>query len=195
MVAYPRGLANESGFVQHADRHGVNFICNCCGCCCEAMIAARRFAVMHPIHTTNFLPEIAGSCTGCGKCVVACPVEAMLLQSANDPHQPKRKLARLDEDRCLGCGVCVRACPADALHLVPRARRVINPLNSAHRVVLMATERGTLQELIFDNRLLASHRTLATLLAAVLRLPPVQRLLATRQVRSRYLEALARRYG
>jgi ferredoxin len=176
-------------------RERVNFICNCCGCCCEAMIAARRFAVMHPIHTTNFLPVVDDACTGCGKCVTACPVEAMVLASANDPHQPGRKLARLDDERCLGCGVCVRACPADVLTLVPRPRRVITPLNSAHRVVLMAIERGKLQDLIFDNRLLRSHRALAALLGAILRLPPVKRLMATDQVRSRYLEALARRYA
>ena len=36
----------------------VDFICNCCGCCCEAMIAARRFGLLHPVHTTNFLPEV-----------------------------------------------------------------------------------------------------------------------------------------
>ncbi len=188
--------AYDQGLVQFGEnvRERVNFICNCCGCCCEAMLAARRFAVMHSIHTTNFLPEIGAACTGCGKCVTACPVEAMLLTSANDPHQPGRKLARLDGEKCLGCGVCVRACPADALVLVARQQRVITPLNSAHRVVLMAIERGKLQDLIFDNRLLLSHRALAALLGVILRLPPVQRLLATRQVRSRYLEALARRY-
>ena len=39
------------------------------------------------------------------------------------------------------------------------------------------------------------HRALAALLGAILRLPPVTRLMATRQVRSRYLEALTRRYS
>ena len=37
-------------------RKRVSFICNCCGCCCEAMIAARRFGILRPVHTTNFLP-------------------------------------------------------------------------------------------------------------------------------------------
>ncbi len=39
-------------------RHRPSFICNCCGCCCEAMIAQRRFGLLHPIHTTNFLPVV-----------------------------------------------------------------------------------------------------------------------------------------
>ncbi|MGA3069577.1 MAG: hypothetical protein ABSD43_05115 [Terracidiphilus sp.] len=44
----------------------VAFICNCCGCCCEAMLAAKRFAVLNPIATTNFIPALsADSCNGC----------------------------------------------------------------------------------------------------------------------------------
>jgi hypothetical protein len=69
--------ARERGLVQFGEnvRESVNFICNCCGCCCEAMIAARRFAAMHPIHTTAFLPAVDdGACSGCEKCVRACPV-------------------------------------------------------------------------------------------------------------------------
>ena len=64
--------AYDNNLVQFGEnvRDRVNFICNCCGCCCEAMIAARRFALLHPVHTTNFLPLVAESgCDGCGKCV------------------------------------------------------------------------------------------------------------------------------
>ena len=94
------------------------FICNCCGCCCEAMIASRRFSHLNPVHTTNFIPEIdTTNCNGCGKCVNICPVEAMTLMSANDPHRPKKKQARLDEQRCLGCGLCLRACARGNIHL------------------------------------------------------------------------------
>jgi hypothetical protein len=59
-------------------------------------------------------------------------------------------------------------------------------------MVLMAIERGTLQHLIFDNHVLRSHRALAGVLGVILRLPPVKRALASRQVKSRYLEALIR---
>ena len=189
-------MAYEHKLVQFGEnvREKVNFICNCCGCCCEAMIAARRFAVLHPVHTTNFIPVVDKSvCNGCGKCVAACPVEAMTLVSANNPHRPKMKIAGLQEDLCLGCGVCVRTCTEGSIHLKSRPARVITPMNGTHRAVLMAIERGKLQNLIFDNQVLRSHRALAAVFGVILKLPPFKQALASQQVRSRYLEALIRR--
>jgi ferredoxin len=183
----------ESNLVQFGEnvRERVAFLCNCCGCCCEAMIAARRFSILNPVHTTNFIPVIDDeTCNGCAKCVDACPVEAMSLVSANDPAKPKRRLARVDETTCLGCGLCVRSCTKESARLESRPERVITPLNGAHRAVMMAIERGTLQNLVFDNQVLWSHRALAAVLGVILRMPPVKQVLATRQVKSRYLERL-----
>lgn len=189
-VAYDQRLVQFGSNV----REQVAFICNCCGCCCEAMIAARRFCLLHPLHTTNFLPEIQQeNCTGCGRCVNTCPVEAVSLVSANDPRKPSRKISRLHEDVCIGCGLCVRACTESHIVLKSRPRRVITPLNAAHLTVAMAIERGKLQNLIFDNRALFSHRAMAVILGVILRLPPVKQAMASRQMKSRYLEALIRR--
>jgi ferredoxin len=188
--------AYDHGLVQFGDnvKNGVNFICNCCGCCCEAMIASRRFAILNPVHTTNFIPRIdIKKCSGCGKCADSCPVEAMTLVSANDPHKPKARKALLNEEICLGCGVCVRACATDALRLESRKERVITPVNSVHRVVLMAIERGKLQNLVFDNRALVSHRAMAAILGAILKMPPMKQIMASRQMKSKYLKALLNR--
>lgn len=188
--------AYENNLVQFGEnvREGVNFICNCCGCCCEAMIAARKFGMLNPVHTSNFLPSVdETTCTGCGKCVTACPVEAMGLVSANDAHRPNARFARVAEDICLGCGVCVRTCPSKSLGLRSRAERVITPLNSLHRVVVMAIERGDLQNLIWDNRVLWNHRALAAVFGVVLKLPPIKQAMASQQVKSRYLEYLIAR--
>ena len=187
--------AQEQNLVQFGEnvQRRVNFICNCCGCCCEAMVAQRRFGLLNPIHTTNYLPEIDRDlCNGCTKCVQVCPVEAMGMVSANDPGHSKRRLAKLDEEICLGCGVCVRNCAREAIALRARNERVITPVNSVHRAVLMALERDKLQHLIFDNRALASHRAMAAILGAILKMPAVKQRLARRQMRSRYLDRVMR---
>jgi len=188
--------AYEYNLVQFGEnvREKVSFICNCCGCCCEAMIAARRFSILNPVHTTNFIPVINESnCNGCGKCVSVCPVEAMTLVSANNPGKPNMKVAKLNEDICLGCGVCVRACTKNSIILKSRPARILTPLNGTHRAVVMAIERGNLQNLIFDNHVLWSHRALAGVLGVILKLPPAKQILASRQIKSRYLENLISR--
>jgi len=186
--------AYDNNLVQFGEnvRESVNFICNCCGCCCEAMIASRRFAILNPVHTTNFIPVIdEETCNGCGKCVNVCPVEAMTLVSAHDPEKPRMKMARLNDELCLGCGVCIRSCNKhNSLSLESRPKRVLTPLNGTHRAVIMAIERGKLQNLIFDNQVLWSHRAMAGVLGVILKLPPIKQVLASEQLKSRYLETL-----
>jgi ferredoxin len=182
--------AYESRLVQFGEnvQRDAGFICNCCGCCCEAMIAQRRFGSMNPVHTTNYLPHVdEATCNGCGKCVDVCPVEAMTLVSANDPSKPRKRRAELAAEICLGCGVCTRVCAHKALWLEPRPERVVTPVDTLHRTVLMAIERGKLQDCIFDNRALLSHRAMAGILGVILKLPPTKQVLATQQMRSRYL--------
>ncbi|MBU2510187.1 4Fe-4S binding protein [bacterium] len=186
----------EHNLVQFGEnnRQGVNFICNCCSCCCEAMIAARKFGVMQPVHTSNFVIQSkTNECKGCGKCVDSCPIEALTLVSANNKEKPKQNKVLIDQQLCLGCGVCIRNCKNNALILEKRKERILTPLDTTHRTIVMAIERGMLQNLIFDNRVLWSHRMMAALLGTILRLPPVKQVLANKQVKSRYLEALIRK--
>lgn len=183
--------ARALNLVQCADnvREQVNFICHCCGCCCEALIATRRLAIPNALYTTNLILKTdQEACIGCGNCARRCPIEAIEMTPSCAPHV-KRK-AKVNEDLCLGCGVCVKSCHLAALRLVPRSKRIITPINSAHRLVLMAIERGKLQNLIFDNQAHLSHRAMAAILGAILKLPPVKRLLAGQQLQSRYLERL-----
>jgi ferredoxin len=172
----------------------VSFICNCCGCCCEALTAARKLGFLNTVITTNFIPEISEvKCDGCGKCISLCPVEAMSLVSSNDPVRPLRKKAKLDTKTCLGCGVCLTGCRNKALELKSRETRVITPVDSVHRVVLMAIEKGKLQNLIFDNQAFFSHRAMAAILGVILKLPPLKQVLASEQFRSRYLVSMIRK--
>jgi Pyruvate/2-oxoacid:ferredoxin oxidoreductase delta subunit len=188
--------ARHNNLVQFGEnvQEKVNFICNCCGCCCEALVASRRFGFLNPVHTTCFVPFITEEkCNGCGKCVSLCPTEAMTLVTLNDSVKPNRKKAKLHSEICLGCGVCLNGCDKKAIELQSRNQRVITPVNSVHRVVTMAIERGKLQNLIFDRQVMFSHRALAAVLGVILKLPPLKQALASQQFKSRYLVALIRR--
>lgn len=180
--------AYEHNLVQCGEnvRQGVNFICNCCGCCCEALLAAKKFGNLHPVATTSFIPNINDkTCVKCEKCIKACPIGAISKVKNND-----KTIIRVDEDRCLGCGVCVRNCSKRSITLLKRKEKIITPANSVHRVVLMAIEKGQLQELIFDNKALSSHRAMAAILSAILKLPPAKKMLASQQMKSIYLDKL-----
>lgn len=159
------------------------FICNCCGCCCEALVAAKKFGGLVPVNTTNYLPQVLEGCVGCGRCASVCPVEAV----AMEPRENARPLAVVNEEICLGCGVCVSNCSPKQMLLKARGKRVITPVNSVHRFVLMAIEKGQLQNLIFDNQALGSHRAMGAILGAILRMPPVKQLMASQQMKSVYL--------
>jgi ferredoxin len=187
--AWEQNLAQFGENVQN----GVNFICNCCPCCCEAMLAAQRFGHEHPVHTSNFIARVEDNCSGCGRCLATCPAKVMTLESEGHNGSGSKR-AQIDEGLCLGCGVCARNCRIGALTMQPRASRVITPVNSTHKVVMMAIERGKLQNLIFDNQVLWSHRALAAMLGVILKLPPVKKALASEQLGSRYLGTLCEHY-
>lgn len=179
--------AYENDLVQCGEnmKSGVSFICNCCGCCCEALLAQKRFGNLHPIETTHYIANISDACSGCGRCVKTCPVDMI----------EKNDRVEILEDLCLGCGVCVRASSCHALTLKPRPKRILTPEHNVHRAVLLAIDKGKLQNLIFDNDALYSHRAMAAILSAIMKLPPVKRSMAKDQVRSHYLVKLLSTLG
>ncbi len=188
-------VAQENNLVQFGEnvQRSVNFICNCCGCCCEALLGIQRFGLVRPIHS-NYIAHIdSDNCIGCGQCVSVCPMKAVEIGENGKPETDST--AHLNPKECLGCGVCVRNCPTGAIKLEPRPERTLTPIDTAHRTVLMAIETNTLQNLLFDNHVLFSHRAMATVMGVILKLPPIKKALANKQLKSRYLAALIERFG
>lgn len=166
----------------------VSSICNCCGGCCEALGAAKRFAPSQPIATSNYLPKVAEEgCIGCGKCAKVCPMEAISMKADSEG---RKKRPVIDESICLGCGVCARNCPKKVMILHRRPVQVITPVDTTHKFVLQAIETGTLQNLIFDNQAFSNHRALAQVLGVILKLPPIKQAMASRQFKSVYLDRI-----
>ncbi|MBU1020616.1 MAG: 4Fe-4S binding protein [Firmicutes bacterium] len=181
-------VAKEHNLVQFGEnvQNNVAFICNCCSCCCEALVGARRTGFSQTIRS-NFIASVTDElCVGCGKCVEVCPMGALSMVSAFEVKKNK-KMAVLSPEICIGCGVCVNVCKPNAIEMNAREERILTPVDITHRVVLEAIEKGKLQNLIYDNQAHFNHRVLAAILGVILRLPPVKQIMASEQMKSKYL--------
>ncbi len=103
------GLVHSTGNY----RDGIEYICNCCTCCCGIMRGIAEFGIPTAIARSDFLTAVDdGRCTGCGECIERCPFHALAVLEL---------LVEVDAARCMGCGLCAAACTTEALHLERRA--------------------------------------------------------------------------
>jgi len=106
-------MAEEAGLVHMTAniREGHYFLCNCCGCCCVQLIAA-RFGMKGTVNAHYYASIDPSLCQNCGTCSdTRCQVNAIeMLQDVKTIH----------EDRCIGCGLCVSTCPNGAITLIRR---------------------------------------------------------------------------
>ena len=127
----------QRGLIHIADniREQPAFICNCCSCCCE-LLAGVKMGFSDGIAKTPFSLRVEMQrCTGCGRCLDACNVQAL--------SQPGAGLTvRVAGKRCLGCGVCLDACPTGALRLVERPQRYRPPRDRTEMMKRRLLERG-----------------------------------------------------
>ncbi len=175
------------GLVQIGDnvQDSVSWICNCCGCCCEALLAYKKLG-HNPKINTNFVSRVDyDKCVMCKVCVKKCPVDAIKIV--------KGKI-KVNEDNCIGCGVCSRFCGSKALLMERRKETKFVPKDTFERIVISAIEQGKLQNYLFDNFDLWTNELLNRFVGVILSLPPAKFILANQQIRSRYLNAIMKSY-
>jgi ferredoxin len=107
--------AEKAGLVHNyansQDRY-IDLLCNCCGCHCFLLRAAKRSPLPSQFVIANWVINIDDdACVGCGACIDRCWMEALKMEG---------DLVMRDFNRCIGCGICRYVCPSDAMKLVLR---------------------------------------------------------------------------
>lgn len=127
--------SEEAGLVHCASntRDKLEYICNCCPCCCGILGAVTRLqgAVSRP--ESNFFAAIREEeCTACGVCAERCPVKAITVD----------EVATVDQQRCIGCGLCASGCAFEAAYLVRKEHSVEPPAGIRELMGQIAAEKG-----------------------------------------------------
>jgi len=95
-------------FFKDAMLGGFYAICNCCSCCCGAMLAHQNGIPM--LASSGYVSRVDEDlCTGCATCTQYCQFGALLIDDDG--------FAKVDAEKCMGCGVCVSKCPEETIAL------------------------------------------------------------------------------
>lgn len=135
--------AREAGLVHMTSntRDKVEFICNCCPCCCGLLGTVTRLGGAASAIASNFYARVdAESCLACGVCEDYCPVKAIAIDET----------ATVNLQQCIGCGVCVNQCPEGALALVRRESTHEPPADYAAWLLQVAQEKGRTEAFIAE---------------------------------------------
>lgn len=104
----------EAGLIHSTGNYanGIDYICNCCTCCCGVMRSVAEFGFPQAVARSDFYAVVDELlCMNCGDCLLRCQFNAISLGEAT---------AAIDRTRCMGCGLCASICVVDALHLERR---------------------------------------------------------------------------
>jgi Pyruvate/2-oxoacid:ferredoxin oxidoreductase delta subunit len=137
---------DEMGLVHNVNnsQDKLQFICNCCSCCCGFMRVTREIGKAHFLATSGFLARVDEElCTGCAVCEDRCPMDA--IEIVDD-------LPVIDEDRCLGCALCATGCDTDAVEMARREVIPQTPETMPELGIDVLKKRGKLEEFIELHR-------------------------------------------
>lgn len=115
--AHEEGLVHSTGNKQE----GLDYICNCCSCCCGVMRGVAEYGELNAVGRSEFYAEIdQNSCTGCEECILRCQFKALNMDSSIN-------VCQVNLTKCYGCGLCISACSTEAISLKQKSAEQIEP--------------------------------------------------------------------
>lgn len=130
--------AEKAGLVHVTDniQEKINFICNCCGCCCGFLGTMTRLNISGAVASSRYTAGVDSDlCNGCGTCLDVCHMKAIRLED---------ELAVIAGEKCIGCGLCVSNCPSLAISVRVREGWKAPAGNIAELGMTVLAERGKL---------------------------------------------------
>ncbi|HUT72787.1 MAG TPA: 4Fe-4S binding protein [Desulfatiglandales bacterium] len=119
----------------------LNFICNCCTCCCTVLRGLTELENPNAFAKTRWYATVSAElCSGCGVCEdERCPMGAIKVAEGT---------AQVDLDRCIGCGLCATTCETGAITMARRDPAPEPPKTVSELALTVATEKGRRDEFL-----------------------------------------------
>ncbi len=111
------------------------FVCCCCGDCCEVLTRVKRFPRPAELYATNYYSEVVPEhCKACETCIDVCQLDARSIVNG---------VATVNLERCIGCGNCVVSCPSQACRLRKREKESAPPMDSEMLYARITTNKSS----------------------------------------------------